>query len=64
MPVECSVVPDLSGDHVQLDLLLLHNNLQSGDLTQTFIDTGRRFQAVRFISLVLLLSIGTHELTD
>ncbi|KPW48263.1 CbiG protein/precorrin-3B C17-methyltransferase [Pseudomonas syringae pv. philadelphi] len=63
MRVECSVVPDLSGDHVQLDLLLLHNNLQSGDLTQTFIDTGR-FQAVRFISLVLLLSIGTHELTD
>ncbi|RMN48122.1 CbiG protein/precorrin-3B C17-methyltransferase [Pseudomonas syringae pv. apii] len=63
MPLECSVVPDLSGDHVQLDLLLLHNNLQSGDLTQTFIDTGR-FQAVRFISLVLLLSIGTHELTD
>ncbi|RMO77838.1 hypothetical protein [Pseudomonas syringae group genomosp. 3] len=63
MPVECSVVPDLSGDHGQLNLLLLHNNRQAGELTKTLIDTGRS-RAVRFISLVLLLSIGTHELTD
>ncbi|WP_080377996.1 MULTISPECIES: hypothetical protein [Pseudomonas syringae group] len=63
MSAESSFAPELSGEHVQFNILLLRNNRQSGDLTQTFIDTGRG-QAVRFISLVLFLSIGTHELKD
>ncbi|SDR45115.1 hypothetical protein SAMN05216597_4933 [Pseudomonas cannabina] len=52
-------MPDLSGDHRPFHVLLFRSNQQSGDLAQTFIDTGRG-QAIRFISLVLFLSIGTH----